>query len=382
MAVECANHPGTEAIASCGACLKAICLVCMVSERLGYVCPSCLPGVRRRHRIKTAALVVGAVTLLVTGFQVYDYYQNGGAELSRLRKELAQQPCDRGKIIRLGDALLNKDQNREAVEVANDFWKRCGDYPRLRWITRKAHQSLGNFDAAIADSTRLIDSQPRNRNYWAWRGLVYEEMQDWPKAISDFRQALALEPSLIDIPFNLADIYERQGRPCEAIFPLEQVLHHNQVLSNRPQIRQRIVSLYESGKCGDYAGKGRADLQFDPTAGGIIAVVTLNGRHTARFLVDTGASYVAITPELATRLALSSKEPEVLVDTANGPTTGQPVILDSVALQGATAGHVNALIMRRLPAELDGLLGLSYLSRFDLQVDREKGRLQLAAKSP
>jgi hypothetical protein len=43
---------------------------------------------------------------------------------------------------------------------------------------------------------------------------------------------------------------------------------------------------------------------------------------------------------------------------------------------------VNALIMKRLPADLDGLLGLSYLSRFDLTVDRQKGRLQLSARSP
>jgi clan AA aspartic protease (TIGR02281 family) len=382
MAVDCSNHPGTPAAAVCGSCLKSICLVCMVSERLGFVCPACLPGVRRRHRLKTAAMAVGAVALVVAAMQVYDYYQNGGAELSRLRKEQAKQPCDRGKIIRLGDALLDQDQNREAVEAAQSFWQRCGDYPRLLWITQIAHRRLGNFQEALKDSTRLIDSQPRNRNYWAWRGHIHEEMEDWPKAISDYRQALTLEPSLVDIPFDLADIYERLGRPCEAIFPLEQVLHYNQNLRNRSQIRQRIVSLYESGKCGDYAGKGRAEIRFDAASGEIVAMATLDGRQTARFLVDTGASYVAITAELAAKLGVTSKEPEVLVDTANGPTTGKPVIIDSIALQGATASRVNALIMKRLPAELDGLLGLSFLSRFDLKVDRQQGRLELSALKP
>ena len=70
MAVDCMNHPGTAAIATCGICLKSICLVCMVSERLGFVCPSCLPGVRRRHRMKTVATAVGAVALVVGGWNV------------------------------------------------------------------------------------------------------------------------------------------------------------------------------------------------------------------------------------------------------------------------------------------------------------------------
>ena len=101
---------------------------------------------------------------------------------------------------------------------------------------------------------------------------------------------------------------------------LSRLLHHNPHLGNRNQIRQRIVSLYEAGQCGHYAGKGRALVEFNPSAGGIVAVATVNGRHTARFLVDTGASYVALTTELAAKMGVKTNEPDVLVDTANGPT--------------------------------------------------------------
>jgi clan AA aspartic protease (TIGR02281 family) len=378
--VECANHAGVDAIATCGVCLRPLCLVCMVSERLGFVCPTCLPGVRRRHRLKTLATIAGVLTVLVVGWKVLDYYQNGGAELGRLRRELDKQPCDRGKIIRLGDALLDKDQNREALQAAGDFFARCGPYPRLLWITRLANRNLGNFQASLADTTALIESEPRNRNYFAWRGLTYEEMRDWPRAIADFRQAITLEPKLIDIPFNLADAYERTGKPCEAIFPLEQVLFYHPDVSNRGEIRRRIEGLYESGQCGDFAGKGRAVVAFAPGADAIVATASLNGT-LVRLLVDTGATSVAIGPALATRLGIVISEPPFMVDTANGPTSARPVILDSVAVQGASASRVNAVVMQHLPEGVDGLLGLSFLSRFDMKLDRQTGQLELSARN-
>jgi hypothetical protein len=38
--------------------------------------------------------------------------------------------------------------------------------------------------------------------------------------------------------------------------------------------------------------------------------------------------------------------------------------------------------MKKLPPDLDGLLGMSYLARFDMKLDRAQGRLELAAKAP
>jgi aspartyl protease family protein len=82
-----------------------------------------------------------------------------------------------------------------------------------------------------------------------------------------------------------------------------------------------------------------------------------------RFLVDTGASAVALTAGDARRLGL---DPTRLsygyrVNTANGPARAAAVKLAAVSVAGATLTDVDALVIEH---GLDAsLLGMSYLGR-------------------
>jgi aspartyl protease family protein len=300
-------------------------------------------------------------------------------QTERLRGAVAQEPCDRARILRLANRLVEKDENREAVKVATRFLFHCGDHPQLRWTVYEGHKRLGEWDAAIAEASHLIETDRHDRDYWGWRGLAYEAKGDLAHAISDYQQVLRLEPGLAGIPFNLAGLYERTGRPCEAIFPLEQFLHYHPDLPDVAPVRQRIIALYDSGTCGDYAARGRAVVPMGGAGETIVTVATVNRRHSGRFIIDTGASYVAVSPRFARTISLDANTASVLVQTANGPATARPVTLDEVAVQGARASRVSALVMDTLPHEIDGLLGLSFLSRFNVRMDRSRGRLEMNA---
>jgi aspartyl protease family protein len=82
-----------------------------------------------------------------------------------------------------------------------------------------------------------------------------------------------------------------------------------------------------------------------------------------RFLVDTGASNVSLTPDDAMRLGI---DPAALVydqpvHTASGESLAAHVRLASVSVGGALIKGVDALVIGRgLPASL---LGMSYLGR-------------------
>ena len=59
------------------------------------------------------------------------------------------------------------------------------------------------------------------------------------------------------------------------------------------------------------------------------------------------------------------RAPTVLIATANGSITALVVTIGKVEVQGAKAVRVPAVVVDDLGQSIDGLLGLSFLSRFD-----------------
>lgn len=97
------------------------------------------------------------------------------------------------------------------------------------------------------------------------------------------------------------------------------------------------------------------------------AEASVNGRQV-RFLVDTGASAVALTPEDARRLGF---EPSGLdyafdVSTASGKARAARIQLASVSVAGARVADVEAFVIERgLDTSLLGMTYLGRLSRFE-----------------
>ena len=98
------------------------------------------------------------------------------------------------------------------------------------------------------------------------------------------------------------------------------------------------------------------------SAQGHFYVHALVNGQLVRFVVDTGATTVALTPEDAERVGLKVDPSsfQVIGEGAAGPIHGQFVELDSVNLDGKSVNHIRAAV-------LDGagisLLGQNYLSR-------------------
>ena len=89
------------------------------------------------------------------------------------------------------------------------------------------------------------------------------------------------------------------------------------------------------------------------------------GGHEVRFLVDTGASAVALTPEDAQRLGIdpNSLNYAYTVTTASGQAHAARVELPSVAVAGAEVDNVEAYVIQT--GLEHSLLGMSYLGRLN-----------------
>lgn len=113
---------------------------------------------------------------------------------------------------------------------------------------------------------------------------------------------------------------------------------------------------------------GNATLKADGR-GHFVTDGTINGGST-RFLVDTGATLIAIPADEARRLGISFlNAPRGAVKTANGVVSAYRVKLDTVRVGGITLNGVDGVVLER---GLDVvLLGMSFLNRTEIRQDGE-----------
>ena len=93
--------------------------------------------------------------------------------------------------------------------------------------------------------------------------------------------------------------------------------------------------------------------------GHFYAEAQVNGAPV-RFMIDTGASIVALTREDAQRAGIQFGDDRAMVRGVGGPVEVIPVTIDRVAIGSLSATHVDAAVADELGVSL---LGQSFLSR-------------------
>jgi aspartyl protease family protein len=111
------------------------------------------------------------------------------------------------------------------------------------------------------------------------------------------------------------------------------------------------------------------------TGGHFMATGKVNGK-TVNFMVDTGATLVAMSRDDAQRLGVDLSSAKLGVSqTANGPVQVQVVTLSAVRVGNVEVANVAAVVMPQPMPYL--LLGNSFLGRFQMQRDNDVMHLTL-----
>ena len=120
---------------------------------------------------------------------------------------------------------------------------------------------------------------------------------------------------------------------------------------------------------------GREIVLSAGPGGHFITGGAINGQ-AVQFMVDTGATMVAMSQRDAQRLGLDLRNARPsMAQTANGPVPVQQVSLTRVRVAGVEISNVDAIV---LPASMPHvLLGNSFLTRFQMRRDNDVMRLQL-----
>ncbi|MDA3919745.1 MAG: TIGR02281 family clan AA aspartic protease [Salinisphaera sp.] len=96
---------------------------------------------------------------------------------------------------------------------------------------------------------------------------------------------------------------------------------------------------------------------------------TINGQ-LVRFMVDTGASDVAVSPQVAQRIGLR-RGPRITVETATGAHTAYQTHIDRVVVGSIALSNVRGAIVPGM-SDSSSLLGMSFLKYVNINVSRDK----------
>ncbi|MEM9473171.1 MAG: retropepsin-like aspartic protease, partial [Pseudomonadota bacterium] len=183
---------------------------------------------------------------------------------------------------------------------------------------------------------------------------------------------------------NQAKMYQKLGRICEAITPIQTWISLDPANRDTPQPNRTIARYEEEGDCGRSYTSGSAKIR-QRNSKSVVVGVKVNG-VSGKFLLDTGASYVSVNKRFAERAKLqTSGGSRVMLRTANGIVHGRVTVADTVSVQNAKASQVTVVTLEgsedQLGKQLDGLLGLSFLARFDLSFAKGVWTLSPRSKS-
>jgi len=130
--------------------------------------------------------------------------------------------------------------------------------------------------------------------------------------------------------------------------------------------------------------EGKIVISFPRGSSRIPVTATINGSLYQDFMVDTGASAVTIPSATADSLGLEIVQGyhggQRMLSTASGVVNVSEVIIDRIEIDGWVEYDITAYILDIPDRPGLGLLGLNYLSRFQMDLRTEEGTLLLTPR--
>ena len=162
--------------------------------------------------------------------------------------------------------------------------------------------------------------------------------------------------------------------------PVSGVVQGEDEKKKKGEAEKYRLEMYEKEVLAAKRARGKIKIKFANDRFGVVDA-TLNGKVKATLLVDTGASLVVITREIANKLGLTEDDEKgkLALVLANGNiTTAAAVTLDSVQVGSSAVNKVDAAVSKTSPGNnLDGLLGMTYLEHFHVKLDAKENCLVL-----
>ncbi len=276
------------------------------------------------------------------------------------------------------DAIKQGHINR-ASDLLDQATQRFGDEPRRLQLRADIDNLRGDPDQARRALHAALDMDP------SLAGVIQPKLKEMVRTTVEDDARLSTEDKIrllqkesADAPDDagyhqlLGRLYYRQGSYADALDQLTQAVTLDNALQSdlapmMQNARQRMAT------------PALTDVSLVSTGANYLVPVRINGDSQAlNFMLDTGASYTAISAAAAERLGIRipSNAPRMTLDTANGVIKAPLITLNTLDVDGAVVSDIHVTVLDAVGG-YDGLLGGSFLRHFDFDLDQSEQRLTL-----
>ena len=219
--------------------------------------------------------------------------------------------------------------------------------------------AIGAIFLALAYSARTVYAGPFEEGVSFFEGGHYR----W--ALEKFVQATEQSPRDPQRWWYVAESYRMLGDTAASAHVYRQILQVAPASPFAVSSRQALEALGEPGT-------STIQVPIQRRGGSALVPARVNGESVGVFILDTGASYTSVSTAVANRLGISpSGGATVRLATASGVIQAPLAVLEEVDVGGAVARHVPVVVhdLPGMPSNVAGLLGMSFLERFRVNLD-------------
>ena len=303
-------------------------------------------------------------------------------------EELKREPCDQKSIADLALALDKLGYRREAAGGLYNFVRDCGA------PLSALHQSVGiylrltDYPKAVEVADEFVRRAPSDRNARYSRGVALQGAGDFQRALVDYADTIELYGSDkkgigSNVFLRMAEAYAALNRPCEATAPINMWVALDPATRDTSRT-QKIISDYEAkGNCISSKEFQKESYPLRGHKHVVTVKAEINGVR-GLFILDTGASYLTLRSSFADRAKIPQSDTEISMITANGPAKARLSKADKVMLGKLEATNVPVVVQKvdekSYGVGVDGLLGMRFLSRFEIQMSG--GSIEVRTRRP
>jgi clan AA aspartic protease (TIGR02281 family) len=305
-----------------------------------------------------------------------------GAKVAEKLAMLSREPCSKTSIYQASTTLAGEARSRDAIALLEGFAGHCPNAAGEIVYAGDLLYNLTDYQAALdrAERALRLDANANLATYLQARAL--KQLGRNKEALDAFAATLRsytdVKKVRSEVFLSMASSFAALGRFCEAISPIQTYIAIDHEHRDSASLQKLIADYSQKGNCGQAYATGSES--FPRKAEGPIKVKAVVNGVEGLFIVDTGASFVSLTPAFAARAKLTPLLTEkATLSSANGLTKAAVTLIPHVKLGRLRADAVPGVILEKplQPGE-DGLLGMSFLARFGVEFGEKE--LKIAVK--